>query len=696
MADLYRRVDLATLSFTARNSDGSGNNSHGGQVLDTYDRATAPSYPAGSDGSAWQTPTLGGPREISDKVMSTDAEIVSRFGTNELFQFIGQLITHDVASAGPGTEAFGFDGDAFGGFVRDAFQIVDGVRAPVDLQTSFLDLSQVYGPNDTLADLLREEDSGRFITGPGHVLPKFQDILDAHAGLTQDGLNGILAANGFFGGAAGFPGFIAGDARVNQQTGLSGGQTLLMLNHNWHADQIAALHPEWSDDAVFDMARAMNEAEWQHVVYDEYVAKLVGADALGKYHGYRANVDPSIINEWTTAAFRFGHDEASNDTSLTNEDGSVFQTISLADNFGLSFGGQGITADPDVRSLEQWLRGFMERPTQAIDGKVANGVRDSLFGAAGVDLAAIDIVRGDDHGVGSLNLVRQGLGLAAYASFTQFGNRNHVDGATLAALREVYDNDIGKLDTEVGGLFERKVKGSQLGETFTILNVMQFENMRDGDKDFYLERFKGHQDLLDAINHTSMADIIARVTGIEYVYHDAFAAADRIGGDGGSNVLNGTGKGDLILGFRGMDRLRGHGGDDDLWGGAQRDDLFGDGGNDRIYGEAGNDILRGGNGADILSGGLGNDNLWGNGGRDTFVFVRGGTDHVRDFHCNELIDLSEHAEFQRFADVRAHMTRAGDNVVIALDDGVIVLDHFNIHNLGAGNFVYSDILDHLA
>ena len=107
------------------------------------------------------------------------------------------------------------------------------MRAPIDLQTSFLDLSQVYGANDALAGLLREEDSGRLVAGPGDVLPKLADIAAAHPSLDAHAIGGILRANGF--GAGGT--YIGGDLRLNQQSGLTSGQTLFMLNHNWHADR---------------------------------------------------------------------------------------------------------------------------------------------------------------------------------------------------------------------------------------------------------------------------------------------------------------------------------------------------------------------------------------------------------------------------------------------------------------------------
>ena len=257
MADLYKTVDVAALDFVPRANDGSGNNAHGGQALDTYDRVTPASYPAGSDGSVWDAPTADGPNAISAEVMSTEAEVPSGFGTNELFQFFGRLITHDVASAegpargDPAAEQVSFTGDAFGSFDRDLFRFVDGVRAPIDLQTSFLDLSQVYGANDALAGLLREEDLGRLVAGPGDVLPKLADIAAAHPSLDADAIGGILRANGFGAGGA----YIGGDLRLNQQSGLTSGQTLFMLNHNWHADQIAALHPDVGGPGLDDGPR---------------------------------------------------------------------------------------------------------------------------------------------------------------------------------------------------------------------------------------------------------------------------------------------------------------------------------------------------------------------------------------------------------------------------------------------------------
>ena len=92
--------------------------------------------------------------------MSVSGDHPNSFGVNELFQFFGQFVTHDVARAqfgGTGGQApevtAPVDRLAGGAFVRD-FHVLDanGVRGAVDTQTAFFDLSQVYGQNEFKLD----------------------------------------------------------------------------------------------------------------------------------------------------------------------------------------------------------------------------------------------------------------------------------------------------------------------------------------------------------------------------------------------------------------------------------------------------------------------------------------------------------------------------------------------------------------
>ncbi len=48
-------------------------------------------------------------------------------------------------------------------------------------------------------------------------------------------------------------------------------------------------------------------AEMQAITYREFLPVLLGPNALPPYRGYKATVNPTISNEFATAAYRLGH-----------------------------------------------------------------------------------------------------------------------------------------------------------------------------------------------------------------------------------------------------------------------------------------------------------------------------------------------------------------------------------------------------
>lgn len=64
-------------------------------------------------------------------------------------------------------------------------------------------------------------------------------------------------------------------------------------------------------------SRKIVGAEIQHVTYNEFLSIILGRHFMklnglllqrnGYYQGYNFNVNPTITNVFTTAAFRFGH-----------------------------------------------------------------------------------------------------------------------------------------------------------------------------------------------------------------------------------------------------------------------------------------------------------------------------------------------------------------------------------------------------
>ncbi|WP_372571771.1 endonuclease/exonuclease/phosphatase family protein [Ruegeria jejuensis] len=112
-------------------------------------------------------------------------------------------------------------------------------------------------------------------------------------------------------------------------------------------------------------------------------------------------------------------------------------------------------------------------------------------------------------------------------------------------------------------------------------------------------------------------------------------------GGRGKDVIEGTGRSDIIIGFKGRDQLFGQDGNDVIFGGRGRDlieggngddTLSGGRGRDTILGGEGDDIIFAGLGCDVIEGGAGDDLLSGGGSRDSFVFAGAfGDDTVLQF-----------------------------------------------------------------
>lgn len=113
------------------------------------------------------------------------------------------------------------------------------------------------------------------------------------------------------------PCYFAGDARVNQNPQLTILQIILMREHNRIADALAKLNPHWNDETIFQEARRIAIAEHQFISYYEWLPIFIGVEnslkngiiyqAKGFVNDYSESVNPTIINEHATAAFRFFH-----------------------------------------------------------------------------------------------------------------------------------------------------------------------------------------------------------------------------------------------------------------------------------------------------------------------------------------------------------------------------------------------------
>ncbi len=406
----------------------------------------------------------------------------------------------------------------------------------VNAVTSYLDLSQVYGSSAALADALRTHSGGLLKTSPGNMLP-----YDNSTYFTPAQLAIINMAND----AQAVPTqnlFVTGDVRGNENVELTALQTLFVRNHNQIAGELQKEHPHWTDEQLYQEARKLNIAEYQTIIYTQYLPDLLGPSAMSKYAGYKPNVDASISTEFSTVAFRFGHSLLSGGIERHNNNGQdavpndpAGADISLATDFfdPNVLNPAGVT-DPLTGHISTnigvILKADADGDSQADDLLAINDIRNLLFGNGGLtdngqDLIARDIERARDDGIGTYNQVRVAYGLPAVTSFAQITSNVHVQQELKAAY-----GTVNNIDPFEGGLAEDHVRGSDMGALFTSILSDQFTRLRDGDRFFYLNQSfnSDEQNILRQGN--TLAKVIEANTNVTNLQRDVFVFRASISG----------------------------------------------------------------------------------------------------------------------------------------------------------------------
>merc|ERR1739838_91803 len=117
------------------------------------------------------------------------------------------------------------------------------------------------------------------------------------------------------------------------------------------------------------------------------------------------------------------------------------------------------------------------------------------------DLFARNVQRGRDHGVPTLNVIRESLDLEPHTSFDDFA-RPFGD-----ALATVYAS-VDDVECFPGMMSENLEEGSQFGDSQGRAIARQWLGVRDGDEFYYENILTGA--LLDQIRDTTLAAVIER------------------------------------------------------------------------------------------------------------------------------------------------------------------------------------------
>ncbi|WP_455273810.1 peroxidase family protein [Rhizobium herbae] len=248
--------------------------------------------------------------------------------------------------------------------------------------------------------------------------------------------------------------FIAGDGRVNENIGLTAVHHVFHAEHNrladhtkavvladatamlaggatqaeavaflneWLAVDVTTVPADltglvWDGERLFQAAKFGTEMQYQHLVFEEFARKIQpNINVFLVPDGFDTTLNPSIVAEFAHVVYRFGH-------SMLTESIDKFDPTFTADHISLiqgflnptAFDGVNHAVTDDI-AAGAIIRGMTRQVGNQIDEFVTSALRNNLLGLP-LDLATINLARGRDTGVPSLN--------AARAEFYEASNQN--------------------------------------------------------------------------------------------------------------------------------------------------------------------------------------------------------------------------------------------------------------------------------
>jgi hypothetical protein len=349
----------------------------------------------------------------------------------------------------------------------------------LNTETHWWDGSQIYGSSAVQMQRMRSGKDGKLLIGDDGLLP-----VDPTTGTDLASVSG------------------------NWWIGLSMLHTLFTLEHNSICNMLLANYPTWSDDQLYNHARLVNAAlmakihtiDWTPAILDhptmqvamhanwwglagqwinDHFGRISTSEVISGIPGSATDHFgvPYSLTEEFVAVYRM-HPLMPDEFSLRSlADNSILQQltlpevadtnartvveqISMADLF-YSFG----TSYPGAITLHNYPRYLRER--REPDGSL-------------IDLATTEIIRDRERGVPRYNEFRQLMHRTPVKTFEEV-----TDNPEWAKqLRQVYNNDIDKLDLMVGMYAEPRPQGFGFSDTAFRIFILMASRRLNSDRFF--------------------------------------------------------------------------------------------------------------------------------------------------------------------------------------------------------------------
>ncbi|SDH63493.1 peroxidase family protein [Pseudomonas panipatensis] len=263
--------------------------------------------------------------------------------------------------------------------------------------------------------------------------------------------------------------YIAGDGRVNENFGLTAIHHVFHEDHNvqlinlqaeilaqnnadiahkwqvgvsdgnggfWHDNDGNYLVAQggaisWDQDKLFYAAKLAVEMEYQHVAIDQY-ARLITPD-LPEFVTYDSGINANISLEYGEAAFRFGHSQLRETIDALEKSASgSYDLTGAITHYALEKAFLNPAGFAKVGPTAIAL-GMTRQVSNEIDEFVTPALQQGLLGQP-LDLATINLARGRDLGLPTLNQARQQIHDALIAERAQPGGSLHHTNLIVDAL----------------------------------------------------------------------------------------------------------------------------------------------------------------------------------------------------------------------------------------------------------------------
>jgi len=534
-------------------------------------------------------------REVSNRILKAPTSPKDRKTCNRLSLFhsmFGQFLTHDM-SLGPqvplgltpeeGIDIFTVPIEAddpflffpFPPFSPKAFasprirggqsenEIINGVKQIKNDQTSFLDMSTLYWREEANMNKFRTFSGGQLILDDYTFTstynganeddlfsdPEIRTVKDSLPNFNETGtpIDFVIHIQDPPAEV-----FTSGDERTSENMALGSTHFLFYKEHNNCAKDLALLHPTWTDEQLFQKARIINTAQYQHIIIDEWLPLLVGdlqvQKYLGPYTGYDSNVDPTTSTLFANSAARYGHSTVINNFPLYDQCAAPDPTGGWG-GFIIQSTQNGGTTSPlrilmGSGSNAEIIKSMIYTPMEDIDHLIISTMRNINIASpflTGIDIPLLNMGRSRENGVPDFSAVYEawnGLFSGAKSLYDACSSTSSSSGTDDIAcftswmqdyddipdfateVQDVYQKLI-RLDTWFAFLAERKEIGSNIGRTLSRVIIDELRRKRAGDR-FWYENLPNLPNLswtgepplttqeLAAVKAKSMKDVLQR------------------------------------------------------------------------------------------------------------------------------------------------------------------------------------------